>query len=136
MVTHVSTQRLDQLLARRLELAACQRDELLWVRLAARQGVEDRAATLAEHVGDHAGDLDVRVFECLLDPLRVARHLANELLPRAHERAEILDHRRRHEARADQPVREQVGEPLRVLHIGLATGHALHVRRVREHQLA
>ena len=36
----------------------------------------------------------------------------------------------RHEAGADQAVRQQVGEPRRIMHIGLAAGHVLDVGRI------
>jgi hypothetical protein len=47
----------------------------------------------------------------------------------------VVDGRRRHEAAADQAMGQEVCDPGRVLHIGLATGHVLDVRRVRQNQL-
>jgi len=44
-------------------------------------------------------------------------------------------HERRHEARTDQSVCQQVGNPGRIVHVGLAARHVLDVRRIGEHQL-
>ena len=61
--------------------------------------------------------------------------LAHELLARAGERAQLLDRYRRYEARADQPVGKQIGEPRGVVHVGLASGDVLDVTCVGQHQL-
>ena len=64
-----------------------------------------------------------------------AAALAHELLARARQRAQLLHRRRRHEAGADQAVGQQVGQPHRVVDVGLAPGHVLDVRGVGQHQL-
>jgi hypothetical protein len=48
---------------------------------------------------------------------------------------EFLDRRRRNEAAADEPVRQQIGYPHRVVHVGLATWDVPDVLRVRQHEL-
>jgi hypothetical protein len=99
-------QRLDQRSAAGLEPTAAQRDQLLRVGFASDERIEDRAPALAEDVADHAGDLDVRVLEYLLDPVRVLDDLATELLARSPQVTDLLDRRRWDEAATDQPVRE------------------------------
>src|SRR5215218_5513424 len=49
--------------------------------------------------------------------------------------AQLADRLRRHEARPQQAVLEQLAEPLGVLHVGLAPGHVLDVLGVDEQQL-
>lgn len=63
------------------------------------------------------------------------RALADKLLPRARQVTQVLDRRLRHEARADEAVGEEVGDPHRVVHVGLATGYVLDVARVREDEV-
>jgi hypothetical protein len=48
--------------------------------------------------------------------------------------AQFLRRRLRHEARADQTVRQQVGQPQRVGDIGLAAGHILNVSGIGQGQ--
>ena len=111
-----------------------QRPQPLRIGLAGDERREHGAPRLAHDVGEHRGELEVGVLEGLLDALDVAGLLAHELL----SGAEQVAHRARpgvgHEARADQAVREQVGEPDRVGDVGLAAGHVLHVRGVGEDQ--
>jgi hypothetical protein len=71
----------------------------------------------------------------LLDSQRVLRDLAHELLAGAGKIAKLLYPCRRHEAAADQPVSEQIGDPHRVVHVGLATGHIADVLGIGKHQL-
>lgn len=60
--------------------------------------------------------------------------LARQLLPRPGEITQLLDRRRRHEARPDQPMRQQIREPCRVVHVALAPGHILYMRGVGQNQ--
>jgi hypothetical protein len=46
--------------------------------------------------------------------------------------AQSPDLGRRHEAGAHQPVPDQLGDPLGVLHVRLAPGHVAHVRGVAD----
>jgi hypothetical protein len=84
---------------------------------------EHRAPTDAQDIGEDTRHLDVGVLQDLLDPERVLRDLPHQLPPRAREVAELLDGRGRHETAPDQPVREQVGEPHRIVHVRLPAGH-------------
>ena len=47
---------------------------------------------------------------------------------------QLADRRRRHEAGLDQAVADQVGDPRRIVHVGLASRHGLDVVRVGDDQ--
>src|SRR5215212_9658400 len=66
----------------------------------------------------------------------VAAPLADELLAGAGEVAQRLHVGGRHEARADQAMREEIGEPGRVVHVRLAARHSLDVGRVGQGERA
>jgi hypothetical protein len=78
----------------------------LGIALSSHDRIEHGAAALAQHVGQHAAELEVGVFEHLLDSQRVLGDLAHELFAGAGEITQLLDRLRRHEARADEPVFE------------------------------
>jgi hypothetical protein len=73
---------------------------------------------------------DVGVLERLLHPQHVARLFTNQLFARAQQVAHFLGLRIRHEARPDQTVRQQFGQPHRIVDVGLAARHVLHMRGV------
>ena len=79
----------------------------------------------------------LRLAACsgLVDALDVTGLLADQLLAGAGQVAQRLHRRRRHEAGADQAVGQQVGQPHGVVHVGLAAGHVLDLRRVGQHQI-
>jgi hypothetical protein len=52
----------------------------------------------------------------------------------AHQIAQCTNRLLRHKAGRDQPVTQQVGDPLAVLHVSLAAGHILDALRVADHQ--
>ncbi len=74
-------------------------------------------------------------FERLLDPLRLSRLLADQLLARAHQRTQLLDRFFRDKARLDQAKGRQIGDPGRVVHISLAARHVLDMGRIGQNQL-
>jgi hypothetical protein len=78
--------------------------------------------------------LHIRVFEGLLNALHVARARAHELLARAGEVAQFLDRRGRDEAAADQPQRQEVADPGRIVLVTLAPRNVPDVHGVGEHQ--
>ena len=113
-------------------------DQSLRIRFAGHKRLEHRAATGPEDIADGLGQLHIRVFERLLDALRVARDLPDELLARPREISQVLNGRGRDEATPDQPHRQQVGQPPGVFHIALAARDVAHVHGVgqRERKLA
>jgi hypothetical protein len=74
------------------------------------------------------------VFQRLLDPLRMSRQLAHELFARAREIAELLNGSRRHKAALNQSMRQQIGDPGRVVHVALAARNIANVHRVGQDQ--
>ena len=104
-------------------------------RLALAERLEHRLARCAEHVGGDARELDVGVLEQLLQAVRLARALPHQRLAIAGQVAQLADRLGRHEARAQEPMLEQLAQPLRVLHVGLAPGHVLDVLGVDQQQL-
>ena len=81
---------------------------------------EDRSAADAQDVGDHPRQLHVRVFQRLLQALRVPRDLADQLLAGPRQVPQFLNRGRRHEAAPNQPVRQQVRDPGRIVPVALA----------------
>jgi hypothetical protein len=126
---------LHDLLARSPHPRGDVRGELRRVGLAGDDRGEDGSPALAHDVAEHGAEFEVGVLHDLVDALHVRRALADELLPRARQVTQVLDGRLGHEARADEAVGEQVGDPHRVVHVGLATGYVLDVARVREDQV-
>src|ERR1700738_3359104 len=64
----------------------------------------------------------------------MAAALAHQLLAGAQQIAHLLGLLVRYKTAPDQAVRQKIGQPGGVVHIGLAPGHILDVRRVRQHQ--
>jgi len=118
--------RLDPL-GRRLDAFLHQGKQPFGVGLLLDQRLDDRPPAFAHDVGQHRAELDVGVFQRLLQPLHVAGLLAHQLLARAQQGAHLLRRRLGHKARADQAVRQQVGQPDGVGYVGLAAGHVLDV---------
>jgi hypothetical protein len=88
--------------------------------------------------GQARGDdrqLDGSVLEHQLQPHRLPGAVAHQLLPIAGQHPQPAIVCRRHERRAQQPVLEQLGDPLGIFHVGLAAGHGLHVRAVGQPDL-
>ncbi len=69
-----------------------------------------------------------------MNPLRVRRGFPHELLARPGEFPQRLLRRRGHEARAHEPVRQQVCQPRGILHVALAAGDIPYRGGMREDQ--
>jgi hypothetical protein len=130
-----ATQGFDDLGARGPDPGADPAGEAFGIALALGQSVEDGAPARPHDVREHRAELEVGRLQEPVDPLHVRGLLPGQLLAGAGEVAQRLDRHRRHEAGADQAMRQQVGQPRRVVHVGLAAGHVLDVPRVGEHQL-
>ena len=74
------------------------------------------------------------LVERLLQALDMAAALAHQLLAGAQQGAHFLGLAVRHETAPDQAVRQKIGEPGGIVHVGLAPRHVLDMRRVRQHQ--
>ena len=93
------------------------------------------AARHPHDVAGHRRELDAGIFQHLVDAVDLARALGGERLAVAGEVAQAADGRRRHEAWAQQAVREQLRDPCGIDDVGLATWHVLDVGGVDEDHL-
>jgi hypothetical protein len=72
------------------------------------------------------------ILQHLVQPLGLAGALIDQCLAVAGQLPQLPDRAGRHEARADQTMPDQLGDPGRVGHIGLAAGHVLEVLGVQQ----
>ena len=135
MGRHAAAQRLAEFRAGRLHARACQGRQGRSVRLARDERVQNPPPTRPHHIGQDAGELEVGILQHLLDPLHVLAQRADELFASPGQIPQLLHRGRRHEATPQQPVREEVGQPHRVVHVALAARHVPHVPGVGQHQL-
>ena len=80
-------------------------------------------------------ELDVGLLQRLLQAQRVPGALADHLLARAQQAAQLLGLPVRHEARPDHAMRFQIAQPVAIAHVALVARQVLHVRRIGQHQL-
>jgi hypothetical protein len=97
---------------------------------AGHQGFQHRPAGHTKHVGGHAGELDPSVLQDLVQPLDLPGALLDLGLAVAGEIAQLADWAGRHEAGADQPMLDQLGDPGRIGHIGLPPRDVVEVGRI------
>ncbi len=90
--------------------------------LARDQGPDDLASGHAEDVAGHRAELDVGILQHLRDPVVHPVELARQFDPVARQVAQFLNRPRRHETGLQQPVRQQIGDPLGVVLIRLPAG--------------
>jgi hypothetical protein len=81
--------------------------------------------THAQHIGRHRGQLDVGGFKHLLHAIDQHRSGTNKVAAVASQITQLTLRNRRNKARTQQTVLQQLGDPLRILDVGLATGHVL-----------
>ena len=106
------------------------------VPLAAPQGAQHGAARSSEDVRGDQPELDVGRLQELPHAVRLRGPLLNEELAVAREIAQLADGLRRDEARAQQPVLQQLREPLAVANVGLPSRDGLEVLGVHQDHLA
>ena len=85
MPRDAAAQRLAELLGRRLDPTMRQLGQLLGIAFTGDQGFDHPAAGQAHHIGDDRVELDVGIFECLLQPLDMAAGLPHQLLAGAQQ---------------------------------------------------
>jgi hypothetical protein len=98
------------------------------------QALEHRASRDPQNVGGHGRQLDVGSFQHLLQPIDFRRPLAHQRRPIAGHFPQLPLLLGGHEAGPQQPVAQQVGDPLGILDVALAAGHRLDVLRVDQQQ--
>ena len=104
------------------------------VGLARDQRRQHRPPRLAQDVGGHGGQLDVGALQGLLQPVDLGRPLPDQARPVAGQLPQLPLRPVRHEAAGEQPVPQQVGQPLAVPDVGLAPRHRLDVPGVDQQQ--
>jgi len=88
----------------------------------------------AQHIGGDAGQLDVGGLQQLLQPVALGALALHQLAPVAQQLTQGSQRLRRHEAGLDQAVTHQIGDPLGILHIGLAARHVADMPRIADDQ--
>jgi hypothetical protein len=119
--THAAGERLDQLVALGPQATLGERSQTLGVGLAGQQRLQHGPRGLAHDVGRHARQLEVRVLEHLVQPVHEPPALLDQRAARARQVPQLALRGRGHAAAAHQAMPEQVGDPLRVAHVGLAS---------------
>ncbi len=104
------------------------------IRRAGDQRRQHPPARDAHDVRGHVAQLDVGPFQRLLQPIDLGRSLLDQAGAVAGQFAQFPLRPVGDEAAAQQPVAQQVGQPLGVLDVGLAPRHRLDVPRVDQQQ--
>lgn len=109
--------------------------ELFGVFLAFHDGLDHRPTRDPEDVAGHSPELDVGVFEGLVDAIDDRCAVSNELRPMAREVAQLTNRRRGHEAPTQQTMLEKLSDPFAILDVRLPTGNLLDVPGIDEEDL-
>ena len=96
------------------------------------QRVQHRPAGHAQHVAGDRAQLDPGVLQDLLQPLGFPGSLLDQRLAVAGQIAQLPDRLGSHERGSDQAVLDQLADPHRVGHVGLAPGHVAQVGGVEQ----
>jgi hypothetical protein len=115
-------ERLSELRNLRAHPALRQLRQRLGLAHTGEQRLQHRPRGLRPRLRRDARELDPGVLEHLLDPLDRADPLVDLLLAKPGQIPEPAGLRRRHEARPHEPMRDQLADPLRVLHIRFPPG--------------
>src|SRR5215469_5980414 len=90
MRRNAATQRLLKLALRGLHVVMRQCRQPHWIALACDHRLKHRSAALTKDIREFGVDLDVGIFQRLLDALGVPRAFANQLLARAQQSPQLL----------------------------------------------
>src|SRR5271157_2048465 len=134
MLLDPPVERQDQIGALAAQLALGEIRHRLGRGLALDQRPEHRAAGHAEDIAGDARQLDVGGLQELQEPVAFGRLALHQLAAVAQQLAQLPQRPGRHKAPGDQAVPNQVGDPLGVLHIGLAPRHVADVPGVADDQ--
>jgi hypothetical protein len=88
------------------------------------------AGALTVDVGDQHIEPDARIGQHLVQPVLLQGQHPAELLALAGNQPEVADVRLWDERTAQQPGARQRGQPVRIAHVGLASGHVFDVPRI------
>jgi hypothetical protein len=87
------------------------------------------------HRWQNIGEFEVGGLQQLVQPVAFGGLVLHQLAAVAQQLAQIALRLRRHEAFGDQAMADQIGDPLCILHIGLAAGHVADVQRIDDDQV-
>ena len=135
VITETSGERLGQLGDLGPQPSLRQLGELDRIALPGDERVEHQPAGHAADVARHRRQLDAGVLEELLQALDLPGPFPSDRRAGSGQVAELTDRRGWHERSADQTMRAELSQPLRVGDVGLATRQVLDVPRVDEHHL-
>src|SRR5262245_50848906 len=134
MLSHVARESIDQCLRCTAEPLAAQRSQLMRMYFSSDHRFQHASPAGSQNVRNYRTKLDIGFFQNRLNTLRVLRNLAGQLFPCPGQIAQFLNSSRRHEARADQSMRQQVRKPTGIIHVTLSSRHRLHMRCIRQDQ--
>ena len=109
--------------------------QLVWIALALQNGIDDPQSRDARDVCNHVVDLDIHLRERLLNMLDVLGTGLHDVLTVAQQTADGADLLGWAKARAQEPDRVKVLQPLSIAHVRLAPRHILDMARVDEKHL-
>ncbi len=132
MLIEVTDQRLGQLRDLGPQLPLGQAGQLLRIPLSVDHLSQHRPCRDRLQTRHHRRQLDARVLEHQLEADHLSRPISQQLISVTGQQPKAADLRRRHERRSQQAVLEQLRDPLRVPHVGLAAGDGLHVLGVEQ----
>jgi len=92
------------------------------------------ARRLAQNIGGHIAQFDVGIFQHLLETIDDACPIFDQTGAMPSEFAQFALLGGRDEAGGEQAVLQEIGNPLRIPPIGLASRHRLDVRRIDQQQ--
>lgn len=130
-----ATQRLCQWFHFRDKAAPRQLCQMFRIGFSGDQRVQHGTARDAQHIGDYVRQLDVGRFQQLMHTVSGLDPIPDEALTMAREIARVPDCWRRDETSTNQAMRQQIRDPLAVLHVGLPARHRLDVVRIGQDDL-
>src|SRR5579875_2926558 len=127
VLPHAAFQRRRELLRGRFQPGGRQLGHGFGIRRAGHQGLQHGAPGDPHGVADHRSQLDIRPLQHLLDAVDLPGALSDQAAPIADQLLEFPLAPIGDEAPFEQPMLQQIGDPLRVTHVGLATRDRLAV---------
>lgn len=95
--------------------------------------LQEVARTFAVDGGNHVGKFDVAPFQHLLQTVKFTRALGNQAFPVPGRFPQLTLFPLRNIAHVQQPMLQQVCNPLGILHIRLSVRNILHVSSIDDH---
>src|SRR5438132_5213273 len=122
-----SVERLAQLWQLGSQDAAGQLGEDVWITLAIEHCCQHSPAAHTKNIADHGCELDVGTLQRLLQSVRLVNPLLDQCFPVAGQLTNGSKWRWRNEARPQQPVPQQIGQPLAIANVRLLSWNRTHM---------